>query len=60
MAAMLLPLFAVVWFLGVLALENPATLIFPVLFAIADSFLVSKLLEVILLNAESFHDNENQ
>lgn len=43
MAAMLLPLFAVVWFLGVLALENPATLIFPVLFAVADSFLVSKI-----------------
>jgi hypothetical protein len=40
-AAMLLPLFAVVWFLGVLALENSATLIFPVLFAAANSFLVS-------------------
>ncbi|PSN32309.1 hypothetical protein C0J52_15714 [Blattella germanica] len=38
-AAMLLPLFAVVWFLGVLALENPATLVFPVLFAVTNSFL---------------------
>ncbi|GFG32375.1 hypothetical protein Cfor_04355 [Coptotermes formosanus] len=38
MAAMLLPMFAVVWFLGVLALENLSTLIFPVLFAAANSF----------------------
>jgi len=39
MAAMLLPMFAVIWFLGVLALENPSSLIFPVLFAAANSFL---------------------
>ncbi|KDR13293.1 brain-specific angiogenesis inhibitor 1-like isoform X2 [Zootermopsis nevadensis] len=38
-AAMLLPLFAVTWFLGVLAFENSATLFFPVLFAAADIFL---------------------
>jgi hypothetical protein len=43
MAAMLLPLFAVVWFLGVLALENPAILIFAVLFAAANSFFVSHI-----------------
>ena len=40
-SAMLLPLFAVVWFLGVLALENPVTLVFPILFAVTNSFLVS-------------------
>lgn len=52
MAAMLLPMFAVVWFLGVLALENPSTLIVPVLFAVANSFLVSQktFMNVILFN----------
>ena len=58
MAAMLLPMFAVVWFLGVLALENPSTLIFPVLFAAANSFLVSQktFMEVILFNTECIHE----
>jgi hypothetical protein len=58
MAAMLLPMFAVVWFLGVLALENPSTLIFPVLFAAANSFHVSQttFLKVLLFNVECIHD----
>lgn len=53
-AAMLLPLFAVTWFLGVLAFENSATLFFPVLFAAADIFLVShiKALEVNLYHVK--------
>jgi hypothetical protein len=53
-AAMLLPLFAVMWFLGVLAFENSATIIFPVLFAVADNFLVSQFtaLEVIFFHVK--------
>ncbi|KAJ4436064.1 hypothetical protein ANN_18691, partial [Periplaneta americana] len=39
LAAMLLPFFATVWFLGVLALENPTTLAIHVVFAAANSFL---------------------
>jgi len=58
MAVMPLPMFAVVWFLGVLALENPSTLIFPVSFAAANSFLVSQktLMTVILFNIECIHE----
>jgi hypothetical protein len=53
-AAMLLPLFAVMWFLGVLAFENSTTLVFPVLFAAADTFLVSQftVLEVVLFSCK--------
>ncbi|XP_068084857.1 adhesion G protein-coupled receptor E1 [Anabrus simplex] len=38
-AAMLLPLFAVVWFLGVVALENSASLVLPLLFTATNCFL---------------------
>ncbi|KAL1124295.1 hypothetical protein AAG570_002063 [Ranatra chinensis] len=38
-SATLLPLFAVVWFLGVVALENSASLVFPLLFLASNGFL---------------------
>nr|XP_024215168.1 adhesion G-protein coupled receptor D1-like isoform X1 [Halyomorpha halys] len=38
-AASLLPLFAVSWFLGVLALENSSSLVFPLLFLASHGFL---------------------
>jgi hypothetical protein len=58
MAAMLLPLFAVMWFLGVLAFENSTTLVFPVLFAAADTFLVSKFtaFKAVLFHTKCIHD----
>lgn len=57
-AAMLLPMFAVIWFAGVLALENSSTLTFPLLFSAANSVFVSltTFIKVILINAQRIHD----